>query len=116
LSARPITGLPLRAGIIAVMPTSEVSSSFGVISFDFHVRVAKPYKNDITLFILSIYTELFRTALCSERFVKSYFAALILSGGNINIAPIFVGYFCSTATATAVFGCLFLFLVISVDL
>jgi hypothetical protein len=66
---RPVTSLPLGAGIFAMMPSSKALSSGWTASFDFHVRVAKVYFYYVSAAIFYINRELLWATGGSKRFI-----------------------------------------------
>ena len=77
---RPVSSLGFWSGTIAVVTRTEVSPSVGVISFDFHVRVAKSYNDNFTTFILDIDCKLLRFFRSPKWFVQCDLSTLVFCG------------------------------------
>ena len=66
------------------MAGTEVASSLGVISFDFHVWVTKADNDDFTAFVFDINGKLLWSAAGSEWFVEGDLSALVLGRFQLN--------------------------------
>ena len=71
------SSFPLRARVVAVVPSSKVFSSTGIVTLDFHIRITEVYFYNIAFVILDIDRKLLRTTRCTKRIVQSNFLTLI---------------------------------------
>ena len=77
------------------MSVTKCFTSLWVITFYFHIRVAKSYNDYATTRIFNVHTKLFAFVRCSEWFVKSYSTTLIFCRSSV-FSPIFILFCCFT--------------------
>lgn len=61
----------------AVMPRAEVLTTFRIVAFDLHVRIAKPDDNNLASRILDVHRALLPLARSVEGLVQRHLLALI---------------------------------------